>query len=332
MEGRRDKIRMDFNENTIGPSPKVMEKLRNLTPNMLSTYPEYDVAYDMFSERFGVDKSKILVTNGSDEAIRITYNTYISGGDKVVIPTPTFAIFNLEAALYGADVVEVPYNKDLSFPEKAAIESSKGARMAIVVTPNNPTGTSASLEAIEEMAKMAELVFVDEAYCEFNDTSAIPLIEKYDNVIVAHTFSKAYGLAGLRMGLVFANENIISTLKKVISPYSVNTLAIECAMTALDDQDHMRYCVREILGARDYIASELRSFGFKVYDSDANFIICDLGGEHDRVVDILDSNGILIRDRTEGGILTNCIRLSAGTMEESKTMVNVLKKYYGARK
>ena len=299
---------------------------------MLSTYPEYDVAYDLFSKKFGVDKSRMLVTNGSDEAIRITYNTYISEGDKIVIPTPTFAIFNLEAALYGADVLKVPYNDDLSFPEKAVIESSKGARMTVVVTPNNPTGTSASTEAIGEIAKRAELVFVDEAYCEFNDTSAISLIDKYDNVIVAHTFSKAYGLAGLRIGLVFANENIISTLKKVISPYSVNTLAIECAMTALEDQEHMRSCVSEILKARDYIMSELRSLGFKVYDSDANFIICDLGKEHDKVVGILDSNNILIRDRTEGGILKNCIRLSAGTMEESKILINTLKNHYGAGK
>ncbi|MBN1786072.1 MAG: histidinol-phosphate transaminase [Candidatus Methanofastidiosa archaeon] len=331
MEGRRGKIRLDFNENTWGPSPKVMERLRTLSSEIISTYPEYQKAYDLFSEKFGIDRSRMLVTNGSDEAIRLTYNAYISPGDKVVIPVPTFAIFGLEAELFGANAVEVPYNKDLSFPEDEVIEASEGARMTIVVTPNNPTGTSASLDAIESIAQRSEVVFVDEAYHEFKGISALPLIEDYDNIIVTRTFSKAYGLAGLRVGLVFANEGIIDTLRKVVSPYSVNSIAIECAMAAMQDQGYMRSCVERIIQSRERLASGLRSLGFKVFDSDANFIICDLGKEHKRVVELLKGEKILIRDRSGDRLLENCIRLSAGTMEETEKLLEALQRNYGDR-
>jgi len=329
MEGRRKKIRMDFNENAIGPSPSVIKILRDLPSNIISTYPEYEGAYELFSESFGVDRSKMLITNGSDEAIRLIFNAYVSAGDKIVIPVPTFTIFDLEARIFGANIKEVPFNEDLSFPEREVVEESEGSRMTVIVNPNNPTGTSARPEAIEEIAKRADLVFLDEAYCEFKSNSALPLLDKYDNIIVTRTFSKAYGLAGLRIGLAFANENIIKTLRKVISPYSVNTIAIECAMAAIRDQEHMRSCVSEIMKNRDMIMEGLRSMGFKVYGSDANFFICDLGDEHDRVLDILNKNDILVRDRKGDTLLDNCVRISAGTEEESKKLLKVLGQYYG---
>ncbi|HOP09181.1 MAG TPA: histidinol-phosphate transaminase [Candidatus Methanofastidiosa archaeon] len=332
MEGRRKKIRMDFNENCIGPSPNVMKIVRELPSNIISTYPEYRNAYELFSESFGVDQSRILITNGSDEAIRLVFNAYVSSGDKIVIPVPTFTIFDLEARMFGADVSEVPFNSDLSFPKDAVIGESEGSRMTVIVNPNNPTGSSASLDTIERIAENADLVFVDEAYCEFKGVSALGLLDKYDNIIVTRTFSKAYGLAGLRIGLLFANEKIIKTLKKVISPYSVNMIAIECAMAAIRDQEHMRSCVSEIMRSRDMLMSGLRSMGFRVYDSDANFFICDLGKEHDNVLKILNDNDILVRDRKGDLLLENCVRISAGTMDECKTLLDVLGDYYGGAK
>jgi len=331
MEGRRKKIRMDFNENAIGPSPKVMKMVRELPSNVISTYPEYQEAYDLFSESFGVDRSRMLITNGSDEAIRLIFNAYVRPGDKIVIPVPTFTIFDLEARVFGAEVKEVPFNNDLTFPKDAAIMESEGARMTVIVNPNNPTGSSASLDTIEEIAKRSEMVFVDEAYCEFNGVSALELIEKYDNIIVTRTFSKAYGLAGLRIGLAFANEDIIKTLKKVISPYSVNTIAIECAKTAIKDKDYMKNCVKEILRSRDLLMSGLRDLGFKIYDTDANFFICDLGNEHDKVLELLNENDILVRNRKGDMLLENCVRISAGTMEESKKLLDVMREYCGGK-
>jgi len=326
LEGRRDKLRLDFNENTQGPSPKALEVLKNVTPEMLSTYPEYKDAYVFFARHWGVDSANILATNGTDEAIRIIFNTFIGEGDVVVLPAPSYALFELESILFGADIRRVYYNDDLSFPTGRMIEASRGAKLVVVVNPNNPTGTSVPLEAIARIAQEAELVLVDEAYSEFNRTTALPLLEDHDNIILTRTFSKAFGLAGLRLGFAISTPEVISTLKKVASPYSVNTLALACAKATLTDRDYISRYVDEVIEARGELISGLRELGFDVFDSDANFVVCRIGDDAKAYAAALRDRGILVRDRSSYPLLKGCIRMGVGTKEQVRTLLEVLGK------
>lgn len=317
LEGRRGKLRLDFNENTRGPSPKVLEALASVTPEAIATYPEYKAAYGRFAAHFGVDPAGMLATNGTDEAIRVIFATYIEEGDTVVLSSPTYALFEIESALSGADVRRVMYNPDLSFPDRAFIEAARGARMAVVVTPNNPTGTAVGIDTIRALAETCEIVLVDEAYYDFNGVSALPLLAEYDNIIVTRTFSKAYGLAGMRLGFAFASPDTISTLRKVASPYSVNTLVLACALATLDDQAYIDAYIDEIRASRTRLIEGLRALGYETFDSCANFVVCRVGPDATDVARSLEARGILVRDRSSYPLLEGCIRISVGTHENT---------------
>jgi len=329
LEGRRSLMRLDFNENTRGPSPKAMDVLRNAGPELLSAYPEYSKAYERFSSYYGLDKDCILASNGTDESIRLIYNAYVGEGDRVVLPVPTFAIFESESRLQGADLEKVPYNKDLSFPENRLIEQCEDAQLTIIVNPNNPTGTSADISVIEKAVWRSELVLVDEAYAQFSKRTSLDLVKEYDNIIVTRTFSKACGLAGLRLGLAFASPEIISTLKKVSSPYSANALAIECACATLDDDEYVASYIDEVKKSRERLTKGLADLGLTPFRSDANFVLCKVGKDVKSVVGALREKGVLVRDRSSYELLEGCLRIGAGTMEETEYVLSALKDILG---
>ncbi len=324
LEGRRDKLRLDFNENTRGPSPNVFKALAAIKPEDIATYPEYGAAYDYFARFFGVKRECLLATNGTDEAIRVIFGTYIGQGDKVVLPSPTYALFDLESAFAGADVVKVPYNEDLTFPRDAMLAAAEGARMVVVVTPNNPTGSAVALDDIRELAKRSEIVLVDEAYFDFHKVSALPLLEEYDNILVTRTFSKAYGLAGMRLGFVIASQDAIHTIRKVASPYSVNTIVLKCAMATLDDINYISEYIEEVIISRKKLIEGLRRLGYQVFDSEANFVVCRIGDDASLVARELESRGILVRDRSSYPLLEGCIRISAGTIDDTQRVLETM--------
>ncbi|MHC1605523.1 MAG: histidinol-phosphate transaminase [Candidatus Methanofastidiosia archaeon] len=326
LEGRKEKLRLDFNENTVGPSPKVAEVLKRIDPQIISSYPEYNRAYTFFSKFYNIEKGNILATNGTDEAIQLIFDAYVSPGDKVVIPTPTFAIFKLEASLAEATTKEIMYNKDLSFPVEGTINASQDAKLTIIVNPNNPTGSAVDQKIIEKIISSARLVLVDEAYFDFYKKTSLPLVKEYDNIIVTRTFSKAYGLAGLRLGLAFASEDIISTLKKVSSPYSVNSLALECGIAALKDQNYLNKYVEESVASREILKKELEKMGLVVFNSNANFVVCRFGKNASRIAKKLKEKGILVRDRSSYPLLEGCLRIGAGTIKQTEAFITALKK------
>lgn len=324
LEGRRDKLRLDFNENTRGPSPNVFKALASIRPEDIATYPEYRDAYEYFSRFFGVGRECLLATNGTDEAIRVIFGTYVGEGDKVVLTSPTYALFDLESAYAGASVVKVAYNEDLTFPRESMLKAAEGARMVVVVTPNNPTGTPVGLDDIRELARRSEIVLVDEAYFDFHKVSAIPLLEEFSNIIITRTFSKAYGLAGMRLGFVIAPGEIISTLRKVASPYSVNTIVLKCAMATLDDTKYISDYIDEVIISRSRLIEGLRRMGYQVFDSKANFVICRIGDDASRVAKELEARGILVRDRSSYPLLEGCIRISAGTVSDTQRVLEAM--------
>ncbi len=324
LEGRRGKLRLDFNENTRGPSPNVFKALASIKPEDIATYPEYGGAYKYFARFFGVERGCLLATNGTDEAIRVIFGTYVGPGEKVVLPSPTYALFDLESAFAGADVVKVPYNEDLTFPRDAMLAAAEGARMVVVVTPNNPTGSAVALDDIRELATRSEIVLVDEAYFDFHKISALPLLEEYDNILVTRTFSKAYGLAGMRLGFIIASQDTIRTLRKVASPYSVNTIVLRCAMATLDDTHYTTDYIDEVIISRKKLIEGLRRLGYKAFDSDANFVVCRIGDDASRVATELEKRGILVRDRSTYPLLEGCIRISAGTIGDTQRVLGAM--------
>src|SRR3989338_2424146 len=328
--GREDFLRLDFNENTSGCSPKVLEALKKINSNSLATYPEYNELRKKLAEYCNVNTDEILPTNATDEAIKTVIETYAEKGkDEIIIPTPTFAMFKFYAQLNEAVLKEVLYNDDLSFPTNKVLDSiNKKTKIVILVNPNNPTGTSIKdediIKIIEKAKKNYALVFIDEAYWQFYGKTSIPLIKKYDNLIVTQTFSKAFGLAGLRLGYIISNKENIKNIAKALSPYSVNNAAIKCGMAALEDLPYVNNYAKEVSESKKIIYGELESLRIKYFRSDANFVLLSLGKNSGYFCKKLKEEGILVRDRSTDKLLDGCVRITIGTKKQTEELAKAI--------
>jgi histidinol-phosphate aminotransferase len=326
-EGRKGKLRLDFNENTLGCSPAVLRVLKTFTAEDISIYPEYGELRVRLAKHCGVSPENILLTNGSDEAIRYIFDAYIERGQEIIIPVPTFSMISIYARLRQAKITEIPYNRDLSFPTGRVLKSISGStRLVVLVNPNNPTGTEISARNVEQIVRKAanSLVVVDEAYHQYLGHSAISLISKYPNVLVVQTLSKAYGLAGLRVGYIVGPAATIAALSKVISPYSVNAVAVACAKAALTDRRYTARYVRQVKDAKDFLRSGLTRLGLKVYPSGANFFLANFAEKAHFAVEALRKEGILVRDRSSEPLLEGCVRIGIGTRAQCTRLLESL--------
>jgi len=327
---REGMLRLDFNENTIGCSPKVIEELKKIDASKVSTYPEYGELLKLISKRNNIFEEELILTNGTDEAINLVMNCFVNEGDEVIIPTPTFAMFKFYAILAGANVKEVLYKKDLAFPFEEVLNSiSKKTKIIVLVNPNNPTGTPILEQQIRGILNKARennsLVMIDEAYYEFYKKTSICLIKEYNNLFVTRTFSKAFGLAGVRIGYLIGDKGIIESLKKAISPYSVNTVALICAKAGLMDEGFVENYSNEIIKNREILAKQLNELGIKTFPSFANFILGDFGENCKTVCTKLKEKGILVRNRTNDSLLKGCIRIGVGTSSQNEILISALK-------
>jgi histidinol-phosphate aminotransferase len=330
IEGRRGKLRLDFNENPVGCSPKVIEMLKSLTREDLAIYPEYNRLREKIKSYFNVKKDQLILTNGVDEGIKLMIDTYISPEDEVLLPIPTFSMFEIYASATGCQISKVLYNSDLTFPaDKLINKISNRTQLIILANPNNPTGSIIEEGDVLRILQIAEekgiLVLLDEAYYDFYGKTYLPLINKYNNLVISRTFSKAYGLAGLRLGVLFGNQQLIKSFKKVLSPYSVNNLAVMAARVALDDVEYVKDFSEMIKKNRVYVKEELEKLGLKVYPSETNFLITDFGDACNYVYNKLRERDILVRNRTEYPLLENCLRLGIGTREQSQRLIQAIK-------
>lgn len=317
--GRAGKLRLDFNENTIGASPRILEYLReHLTEAQLSIYPEYDDTKRELGEFFGVDPDDFVLTNGTDEAIQVLINTYIDDRDEVVLLRPSYAMYRFYAEIAGASVREVPYRTHkLAFPLEELLEAiCSTTRAVLIANPNNPTGTGTSREGIERILEKAvnAAVLIDEAYFEFCGVSALPLLDDYPNLFVSRTFSKVYGMAAMRMGCLFSQSGNVEFLHKAQSPYSVNTVATMAARAAIQDKGYIEKYVTEVLAARELLYVGLEKLLIPYYESKANFVLFEAGGRAIPIRDELRKRGVLIRDRSYE--LPGCVRVTVGTREQ----------------
>ncbi len=324
---RADKLRLDFNENTVGVSPKVVEYLRqHLTEATLAMYPEYTDTKRDLGAFFGVDTDDFILTNGTDEAIQVLINTYIDDRADVLLLRPSYAMYRFYAELAGATIREVPYRPPkLSFPLEELLEAIKpSTRAVLIANPNNPTGTATSRAGIERILEKAvnAAVLIDEAYFEFCGVTALPLLQDYPNLFVSRTFSKAYGMAAMRFGCLFSQNGNVEFLSKAQSPYSVNSVAAMAARAAVRDKTYIEKYVTEVLAARELLYVGLETLGIPYYESKANFVLFQAGDRAIPIRDELRRRGVLVRDRSYE--IPGCVRVTVGTREQIRRFLSEL--------
>jgi histidinol-phosphate aminotransferase len=256
--GRTGKLRLDFNENTVGCSPNVIAALKaQLDPERLAIYPEYGQAKEAVARYYHVRPEQFVFTNGTDEAIQVFVNAYVDDGQEVLIMKPAYAMFRFYADVAGARIKEVEYPQPgMEFPLQDVLDAiTPETRAVMLANPNNPTGTGISLLAVERILHRARkaVVLVDEAYFEFAGVTALGEIERLPNLFVCRTFSKVFGMAAMRLGCLFSHEANIHYLHKAQSPYSVNGLAALAAQAAVEDTAYVQGYVAEVLAARELL-------------------------------------------------------------------------------
>ncbi|MGH9741959.1 MAG: histidinol-phosphate transaminase [Candidatus Acidiferrum sp.] len=328
-EGRADKLRLDFNENTVGCSPKVRRALAKLTPKLLSMYPEYDRGTRRLARHFHVAPEELLLTNGGDDALRLFFDAFVDAGTTALICEPTFPMYRYWGEVAGAKIEVRRYDANMEFPLDGVLRSlASKPRVLFVCNPNNPTGTLLSKSTIETILKTAThtAVVLDEAYAEFSGLTVIPWINEYPQLFVVRTFSKAAGLAGLRLGAVIACAESLAILRRATAPFPVNVAALAAAEAAVGDPQAMKRYVKNILRTRAWFEKELHKLNIKTWPSAGNFLLADFGPGGSEMCAKLEAQGILLRDRAKD-IGPGIIRVSIGTQKEMERLLKLIQRY-----
>ncbi len=329
--GREGKLRLDFNENTVGCSPHVIEFLRErLSAGGLAVYPEYAEAKQALADFFHLPAEQVLLTNGTDEAIQVFVNTYVNAGDEALLLRPAYAMYRFYAQVADATIREIDYRPPhMEFPVDEVLAAiTPETRAVIIANPNNPTGTGVHLQGIERILKRARkaAVLIDEAYYEFSGVTALSLIERAPNLFVSRTFSKVYGMAAMRLGCVFSGAANIAFLHKAQSPYSVNALAALAVQRAVRDHAYIENYVAEVLAARELLCVGFEKLGIAYVPSSANFVLANLGRRAIEVRDTLRARGILVRDRSYE--VPGHVRMTVGTREQTRRLLAALEEIW----
>jgi histidinol-phosphate aminotransferase len=327
LEGRTDKLRLDFNENPIGCSPGVRRALGKLAAASIAAYPEQEAVRQKAARYFGVRPQELLLTNGTDEALCLVVNTFVSSGDRVLLVEPTYAMYRFYSELAGARVVAPRYDSEMHFPWNDVIaELGKAPRVFFLPNPNSPTGNLLSHAELERILRAAvrSMVVVDEAYFEFSEVTVIRWIRRHRNLIVTRTFSKAAGLAGLRLGCLFVHPEMAMNMRKAQSPYPVNVAALAAAEAAMADRRFIAATVREARRGGRELERGLRRLGVKSFPSAGNFLLAYFGKEAKRIVAALERKGILLRDRSSDFGGEGYVRITFGTLSQTRRLLREL--------
>lgn len=333
LEGRRAMLRLDFNESTIGPSPKVIEAVRALPAEAYATYPEYAGLNEAFAATLGVGARHVEAFNGVDAAIRAVFDAYGDRGGTFVTTVPTFGYYEPCARQQGMTIEEIPYADDLSYPLAAVTRRLEARpRLLFVCNPNNPTGTLVPPETIVGLARSAPdtLVVVDELYAAFTGQSVVPAALALPNVVALQSLSKDAGIAALRLGFAIGHPDVVARLRRVTGPYDVNMFAVVAGKAAMDDREHMRRYVDEVLAAKTWTVGELARLGVRHYAGGGNYVLVwpprDLG----RVVDALRGEGILVRSMARKPVIDGSFRLTIGTRPHMERFITAFARVLAA--
>jgi histidinol-phosphate aminotransferase len=326
-----DLAKLASNENPLGPPPSAREAVRDAAPEV-NVYPTalHDDVRREVADALDAPAENVVLGPGADGVFDTVGRAVLEDGDGVLTPSPGFSYYGMSARNLGGYESSYALRTDdggFAYDAERVVDAYDGEKVVYITAPNNPTGTDTDLETIERVADGVDgLVFVDEAYWEFSDReTAVPLALERDDVAVARTFSKAYGIAGLRVGYGVLPDELASAYRKVVTPFCVGSVSLRAARAALGDDDHLRETVELARWGREYMAENLDA---PTYASAANFALVDISpGDASEVAGELERRGVIVRDTTSFG-LPDCIRVSVGTREETRRAVREINDVY----
>ncbi len=328
LEGRTNKLRLDFNENPTGCSPAVRRALARLAAATISSYPEQETVRSKAARHFGVRPEELLLTNGTDEALSLVVNTFVESGDTVLLAEPTYAMYRFYSELAGAKIAAPRYDSAMQFPWQEILAALKASpRVFFLPNPNSPTGNLLSHSDLRRILAAAKhtMVVIDEAYFEFSGVTVVPWIRRHKNLIVTRTFSKTAGLAGLRLGCLFVHAELAASMRKAQSPYPVNVAALAAAEAAMQDRAFIAKTVRDVLAGRKELERGLARLGVRYFPTGGNFVLAYFGESAKNIVAALDRHGILVRDRSSDFGSKGYVRITLGTPAQMRRLLHELK-------
>lgn len=343
-------LRLHLNENTGGCSPKVVEAVRSFDAESLARYPDFTDAVLETAAFLGVDPDRIVLTNGLDEGILLASIAYLghrtpdalvalgaplttmSGAAEVLVAQPAFEPYLHGAHALGARVVAVPPGDDYAFPLDGMLRAiTPNTRIVYVNNPNNPSGQPIAKDAIRRVAREAghALVFVDEAYHDFLGEHFLDEAAGYPNVLIGRTFSKAFGLAGMRVGVMIASPEILSPIRRCMPLFNLNVVAVAALRAAIADPSFRTWYLAQANESKALVYAACERAGLKCWKSAANFVLIDGGARVRQIVDGMIANGVLVRDRTKDPATPTCFRLTTGVVEHTRKAVETLEAVCG---
>jgi histidinol-phosphate aminotransferase len=316
LEGRRGLLRLDFNENTLGPSPRVVEAIRSLPPEAYATYPEYDGLEAEFAASIGLERRQVALFNGADAAIRAIFDAFGEPGRVFLTTRPTFGYYQPCALMSGMTVRSVPYEADLSFPWAAfEAELAQRPQICFICNPNNPSSTLVPAERLVALARAHEttLFVVDEIYESFTGVSVLPQATQLPNLLALRSLSKSSGLAALRVGFACGSEPLVERAFRVTGPYDINAFAVVAARAALADSAYTKAYVAEVAAAKAWTLAELQRLGVRHFHQGGNYLLVWPQRDVAEVEAQLRQRGILVRSMAGKPVIDGSFRLSVGT-------------------
>ncbi len=330
-------LRLHLNENTGGCSARVLDAVRRVRTEDVSAYPSYSEVVLACARHFGVDPDWVLLTNGLDEGILMAAVGHIARARihdaETIVPLPAFDPYPNSTAAVGATAVRVPPALDFTFQADAVVAAiTPRTRLIFLNTPNNPTG---QLIAVEDLIRICEAapratVFIDEAYIEFGGTTFLPHLSTYPNALVGRTFSKAYGLAGMRIGIVIGQPQALDPVRAVTLPFSVNGVAVAAMRAALADTESLPRYAAQVRESRERLYAACRRLGFEFWESAANFVMVRVGVTAP-FVEALAARKVHVRDRSKDPTTPGCIRITAGMLDHTDAAIEALASVVAAR-
>ena len=324
-------LRLDQNENTGGCSQRVLERLRNLRGQEVASYPERSTYEPLIAKHLNLKTEEVMLTNGADEGIHLVCELYLNPKLEAVVPVPSFGMYRHYVMATGARMVEVPMSKDFSFPTRGVLDAiSESTGLIFIGNPNNPTGTTVPQEDIFRILDTAartapkSAVLVDEAYFEFYGQTLLPELQRFPNLLITRTFSKAYGMAGLRVGVLAANAEPMQRLQAIASPFSVNTVALTILPIALADQGFVRRYIATVKRQREVLRNALDKIGLRFWPSHANFLLVEIGEGRAAFLKEMAREGIFLRDRGTDFLCEGCVRITIGNKQEMERVIGCL--------
>jgi len=323
-------LRLHLNENTGGCSPRVLDALRRLTEADIATYPSYPALVGACARHFDVDPDWVLLTNGLDEGILMAAVGHIATPGlrdaETIIPLPAFDPYPNSTTAVGATAVRVPPGPGYAFPTDDVIRAvTPRTRMIFLNTPNNPTG---QLIPVADIARIAEaapdaIVLVDEAYIEFGGTTFLPELPRFPNVLLGRTFSKAYGLAGMRVGVVIGQPRALDPVRAVTLPFNINAAAMVAVEAALSDGEFLPRYAAQVADSRARLYAACRRLGLEYWESAANYLMVRVGATAP-FVEAMAARGVHVRDRSKDPTTPGCIRITAGVVSHTDAAIEAL--------